>query len=47
MALEDYTPIEDAPSTATLAKVIAKLNEIIGILNTTVQELKGEPNENV
>jgi hypothetical protein len=42
MALEDYTPITDAAPAATLDQVIEKLNEVITILNTLVQEVKGE-----
>jgi hypothetical protein len=42
MALEDYTPITAAAKGAPLADVLDKVNEVIAILNTLVEEVKGE-----
>ena len=45
MALEDYTEIQPAKATATLAQTITKLNELVQVLNVVVEELKGDLDE--
>lgn len=42
MALEDYQDITALKGSATLQEIADKLNEVIGVLNTLVKEVKGE-----
>jgi|DEB0MinimDraft_6_1074348.scaffolds.fasta_scaffold46030_2 hypothetical protein len=45
MALEDYTEIQLAKPSASLAQTITKLNELIDVINVVVEELKGDLDE--